>query len=96
MSAYIVFLGKQMHDESKLEEYKRLVRPTLAKFGAVVRVLRGEFEVLEGDPIISAAMIEFPTMEQARAWYRSPEYQEALKHRLAASSTQAVLCESLR
>jgi uncharacterized protein (DUF1330 family) len=95
MKAYVVFYMKTVHDRQALEEYRKIGGPTLQKFGAVFRVRRGAFEVLEGDPILGVVMLEFPSMEQARAWYRSDDYQVALKLRLGASSSQAVLCEGL-
>lgn len=93
MSAYVIFQVKEMRDPAGLEEYKRLATPTLARHGAKFRILRGEFEVLEGDPVLGVVMLEFPSMAEARAWYYSPEYQDAMKHRVAASSSLGVLCE---
>jgi uncharacterized protein (DUF1330 family) len=95
LKAYVIFYVKTLHDLAGLDEYRKLARPTLQKFGAVFRVLKGRFEVLEGEPILSVVVLEFPSMEQARAWYDSAEYQAALKYRLAASSSQGVLCEAL-
>jgi uncharacterized protein (DUF1330 family) len=95
MKAYVIFYMKTVSDLKALEEYRKIGGPTLQKFGAVFRVRRGAFEVLEGDPILGVVMLEFPSMEQARTWYQSEEYGVALKLRLAASSSQAVLCEGL-
>ena len=95
MKAYVIFYVKAVSDLAALEEYRKIGGPTLQKFGAVFRVRRGQFEVLEGDPVLGVVMLEFPSMEQARAWYRSEDYRAALKLRLAASSSQAVLCEGL-
>ncbi len=40
-------------------------------------------EVLEREwETRSLVMIEFPSIERARAWYRSPEYQEIIPMRL--------------
>jgi uncharacterized protein (DUF1330 family) len=40
-------------------------------------------------------MIEFPSMENARAWYESPEYQEVLPIRLSANEDKMVMFEGL-
>jgi uncharacterized protein (DUF1330 family) len=93
VSAYVIFCLEKLDDPAALAEYRRLAGPTLEKFGAVFRVRRGEFEVLEGKPVLGVIMLEFPSMVAARAWYNSPEYQAALKHRLAASTSHAILCE---
>jgi len=95
LKAYVIFLVESVHDLAGLEEYRRIGRPTLQEYGAEFRIVRGRFEVLEGDPVSSVVMLEFPSMERARAWYHSAEYQTALKARLAASSCHTVLCEAL-
>ena len=38
-------------------------------------------------------IIEFPTADTARRWYRSDDYQEALKTRLLASAGRLFLIE---
>ena len=38
-------------------------------------------------------MLEFPSMEKARAWYDSPEYQEVLPIRLRAHKDNMVMFE---
>jgi uncharacterized protein (DUF1330 family) len=94
MSAYFIVFVKRIHDPAALEEYKRIAAPLLPQFGATFRILRGAMEVLEGEPLEYVVMVEFATLERARAWYHSPRYQEALKHRLAGSVSHTVLCES--
>jgi uncharacterized protein (DUF1330 family) len=54
----------------------------------------GATDVLEGDwDIDRLVVLEFPSMEQARAWYDSPEYQEVAPIRQAASRARAVIVE---
>ena len=40
-------------------------------------------------------MLEFPSIEKARAWYESPEYQEVLPIRLSANKDKMVIFEGL-
>jgi uncharacterized protein (DUF1330 family) len=60
---------------------------TIARFGGrVIAGGGGRVDLLEGDPMPERIfIIEFPTADAARRWYRSDDYQEALKVRLAAS-----------
>ena len=44
-------------------------------------------------PADRLVVLEFPSMEQARAWYDSPEYQEVAPIRQAASRGRAVIVE---
>jgi len=40
-------------------------------------------------------VLEFPSMEQARKWYHSPEYAPALAIRLKAANAKVVLVEGV-
>ncbi len=58
----------------------------MAPYGG--RYLRGRedpIELLEGDwqPELGIGIIEFPSLEQARAWYHSPEYAPLRAWRMA-------------
>jgi uncharacterized protein (DUF1330 family) len=37
--------------------------------------------VLEGPTVEGVAILEFASVEEAKAWYFSPAYQEASRHR---------------
>jgi uncharacterized protein (DUF1330 family) len=50
-------------------------------------------EVLEGPDLEGIVLLEFPSMEDAKAWYNSPAYQEALKLRLHSTNYRAILFE---
>jgi uncharacterized protein (DUF1330 family) len=41
------------------------------------------------------AILEFPTFEEAKAWYLSPAYQEASKHRFQGGDYRFILVEGL-
>src|ERR1700722_18992486 len=54
----------------------------------------GEVQVLEGswNPNM-IVIVEFPNLEKARAWYRSPEYAFALEVRDTALSRNLILVD---
>jgi uncharacterized protein (DUF1330 family) len=56
----------------------------------------GEVQVLEGswNPNM-IVIVEFPNLEQARAWYRSPEYAFALEVRVTALSRNLILVDGV-
>ena len=67
---------------------------TIARFGGRVVAGGGRVDVLEGDPMPERIfIIEFPTADVARRWYRSEDYQEALNARLLASHGRVLLIE---
>ena len=63
------------------------------KYGARFVVRGGKFVCKEGDSRERNVVIEFPSYEDAVACYESPEYQEALKLRLNAATSDAIIIE---
>ena len=93
MAAFVIVILNKVTDPSELAEYRRIGVPTLKETNVKFRVRPGPVEVLEGDPVENVVLLEFPTMEEAKAWYHSPVYQEALKHRYAGAKCHAFLVE---
>jgi uncharacterized protein (DUF1330 family) len=58
---------------------------------------RTQASQFESGPVALATfyVICFPSMEKARAWYDSPEYQEVLPIRLDANRDKMVIFEGL-
>jgi uncharacterized protein (DUF1330 family) len=95
MTAYIVFTRERMRDEAEFKTYSAVASATLAGHAAKPIVFYGKSETLEGAPIDGAVIIEFPTMEAAKAWYDSPAYAEIRKHRFAAADYRCFITEGL-
>lgn len=82
MPAYWVARAK-VNDPVEYKKYTDLVPDILAKFGGKVLARGGNFEILEGPEKFGRhIVIEFPSLEQAVACHRSPEYQAARRFRL--------------
>jgi uncharacterized protein (DUF1330 family) len=83
MAAYV--LGNvDVLDPDGYRAYTSRVPATLEPFQGRFVVRAGANETLEGEwSPARIVLIEFPSMEQARAWYASPEYQAILpiRHR---------------
>jgi uncharacterized protein (DUF1330 family) len=95
MAAYIV-VEVDVRDKERYEDYKRLVPPTLAQYGGRLIVRGGAAETLEGDWSPGRVVIvEFPSAEQARAWWGSDEYAPAKELRQATARTQMILVEGV-
>ena len=81
-------------DVSDPEGYRGYVAANgaaLAKYGGRFLVRGGTFEAVEGTSRQRNVVIEFPSYEAALACYRSPEYADAMKHRLGASAADIVV-----
>ena len=76
--------------------YRESVDKLVAKHGGryVVRT-SSPWEVLEGSvpALTNITMIEFPSMEHARAWYTDPEYAPMRELRQAGSRLNFLLVE---
>jgi uncharacterized protein (DUF1330 family) len=81
-------------DPAAYEAHVPRALATIARFGGRVIAGGGKIDLLEGDPIPERIfIIEFPNADAARRWYRSGDYQEALKVRLSASHGRVFLIE---
>ncbi len=85
-----------VHDPEGFEKYRDKVAPTVAQYGGKYLVRGGAMEMVEGDALPPRTVIlEFPSLEQAKTWYNSPEYQEILGLRLAAANGSAQFVEGI-
>lgn len=93
MSAYVIFTRERTPDPKEMELYVKAAAAGFA--GHIVKVLASHtyFEVIEGPAEESMVLLEFPSMDQAKTWYRSPAYDEALQHRLKGGEYRCVMVE---
>ncbi|MDB4900354.1 MAG: hypothetical protein JWN53_2162 [Gemmatimonadetes bacterium] len=95
MPAFVV-VDITVEDAAMYEEYKRLVPPSIAQYGGRYIARGGATAVLEGDwRPTRLVIVEFPSVEQARAWWGSPEYAAAKALRQRCARTDLVVVEGL-
>lgn len=95
MPAYLI-VQITIHDHDTYERYKALAPPAIAAYGGRYLVRGGKTDVLEGSwnpPRF--VVLEFPSMERARAWWSSPEYAAAKALRQACADTEMLLVDGL-
>ncbi|WP_109807154.1 DUF1330 domain-containing protein [Sphingosinithalassobacter portus] len=95
MTAYIVFTRERTRNASDMEAYAPPARASLAGHEFDRLAAYGKCETLEGAPIEGAVIFAFPSMAAARAWYDSPEYTEARKHRHLGADYRAFITEGV-
>ncbi len=95
MAAYIVFMRDRMKDPAEFEKYMAAVPPTLDGHPVRPLAIYGKLEQLEGPPIEGAVIAEFESYEAALAWYNSPAYREAMKHRHKAGDYRVFVLQGL-
>jgi uncharacterized protein (DUF1330 family) len=95
MSAYFVFIRDQMKDPAAYAAYGQKAVAGLAAHPARPLAANGALTAVEGACPDGVVIIEFPSVEAARAWYESPDYQAIVGERLAATEGRAVIVEGL-
>ena len=83
--------------ESIQEEYGRLAREILPRYGAKY-LARSQHNILlegEGDAPCCLAILEFPSMAALQRWYASPENQEATLVRRRGAKFRLIAIEGL-
>ncbi|WP_026239531.1 DUF1330 domain-containing protein [Parafrankia discariae] len=87
-----VILTENIHDPAGMAAYSRVSGATLAEYGAAVRVVDDNVELIEGEwPGRRTVVLEFESVEQAREWYHSAGYQAAVPLRRAAADCNAII-----
>jgi uncharacterized protein (DUF1330 family) len=85
-----VILTEAIKDPAGMDAYGRAAGPAMVQ-GSILAV-DSQPEVLEGEwHGDRTVVLEFESVEAARAWYESPAYQKAKPLRLAAAECHAVI-----
>ncbi len=97
MPAYVIGGLQQIRDTSWRERYRATVPSLVAKHGGRYLVRGGAMEKLEGSAPLPATLVvlEFPSMAQAREFYRDPEYAPFIKLRQTGSDAELILVDGL-
>lgn len=95
MAAYVI-VDLTVTDLPTMEEYRKQVPATLAKYGGRFLVRGGAHQTVEGDwKPNRIVMLEFPSMEQAKRWYDSEEYREPKAMRLRSGRANMIMVEGV-
>lgn len=75
---YVISSVEGFGDEANVRRFAELAGPAIEHFGGRFIVSNSEAMVVEGElPSTRLSMAVFPSIEDAKAWYDSPEYAEA-------------------
>ncbi len=95
MSGYVI-ADVEVTNPAQYEEYKKWSSAAMQAHGAEVCIRGGQVEVLEGDwAPTRVVLLKFPTFEQARAFYETPEYRKARDAREGAAVMRMIAVEGL-
>lgn len=93
MPGYLIF-EIEITDADAWEDYRRIAGPVMAASG-------GRFLVNSSDPVPleggwrpkTVSVVEFPSVEAARAFYNSDSYQQTIPLRQRASNGKGILVD---
>ena len=91
---YVIVQVSEITDQDAYAIYRDLAGKAVAAHGGRFLARGGKAERIEGDGDCGRVVIlEFPSVEAAKDWYNSPEYQEALAIRVANSTGTLMIVE---
>jgi uncharacterized protein (DUF1330 family) len=96
MPAYVLFIREGgIRDQPAMDTYRRMAMEIAPDPKLTPLVVYGEMQPLEGEPPDGVVLLQFPTVEDAKAWYESPAYQAAAPHRRKGADYRAVIVQGL-
>jgi uncharacterized protein (DUF1330 family) len=93
MGAFM-FIQAEVTNPEQFMEYAKRAPALINKFGGRYRCMRGAAEQLEGEPDNRKIVVsEWPSMEAAKEFWNSPEYEELKEVRAGAAVIDVHLVE---
>ena len=94
-AAYLISTS-EITDPELMQEYVEKAGPTGGPYGAELLASTTEVAHMDGAWKPSRVVLfRFPSMERAKAWYDSPEYQAIVDMRLRAAESSLIFVEGL-
>lgn len=94
MAVYAI-VQVDVHDAEEYGKYAKLAGPAVEQYGGEFLARGGEVTVMEGSARARNVIIRFPDIETATRFYNGPEYQEAMKYGLPASTRDYFFIEGV-
>ena len=97
MSKAYVLVDTKISNFENYEIYKSKAKPIAEKFGGKYLTRGGEMDVVQSDlwSPTRLVLVEFPSIDSARAFHNSEEYADVKKLRLENAESTLVIIEGL-
>ncbi|CAM3664329.1 DUF1330 domain-containing protein [Halomonas casei] len=95
MPAYVVLTREHTHDAQEMEQYATKAKAAREGHDPQPLAFYGDVEVMEGSSMEGAVILRFPDIAAAHAWYQSPAYQEARKHRFLGADYRVFIVDGV-
>ncbi|KAK4945321.1 hypothetical protein LTR10_015480 [Elasticomyces elasticus] len=94
MVAYMILICQELLNRDGLLKYWEKIGPTIAPFQPKPLVMYNQFDQIDGDPVEGVALIEFPSADEAHAWYASEEYKKIQHFRTENTRFISIIVEA--
>ena len=95
MAGYVI-IHDVIHDQALFAQFRERVAATFEAHGGRYLVRGGAIEVMDGDWTPERiVVVEFDSVDQAKAWFNSPEYSEIKEIRQKAATASIVVVEGV-
>ena len=95
MPAYLI-ANLKIHDRDRYSQYEAAFMEVFDNYNGKILAVDENQETFEGDyDYTRTVLIEFPSNEDAKAWYGSDAYQNIAQHRWASSDGVLIMVEGL-
>jgi uncharacterized protein (DUF1330 family) len=96
MTAYVLCIREdKVRDPAAMEKYQRMNREGPRDPNLKPLVIYGATEALEGHAPDGMVLMHFPTVEDAKAWYNSLNYQAAIPFRKQAADYRVMIIQGM-
>jgi len=97
MSKAYVLVDTKISNNENYEIYKSKAKPIAEKFGGKYLTRGGEMDVVQSDlwSPTRLVLVEFPSIEKARAFHSSEDYADVKKIRIENAESTLVILEGL-
>jgi uncharacterized protein (DUF1330 family) len=96
MAVYMLFIRENpIRDAVEIQTYSEMNRANPRDPNLTALSVYGAIEAVEGNAPDGMVMLQFPTAEDAKAWYNSPAYQAASQHRKKGADYRVMIVQGL-
>jgi uncharacterized protein (DUF1330 family) len=93
VKGYWLIVGTEISDQEAQAEYSRLWKPIGEKYQARTNTTKEPPLLVEARDAKRMVLVEFPSLENAKACYADPAYEQAMRFALKASNRVLVMFE---
>jgi uncharacterized protein (DUF1330 family) len=93
VKGYWLIVGTEISDQEAQAEYARLWKPIGEKYQARTNTTKQPPLLVEARDAKRMVLVEFPSLEIAKACYADPAYAQAMRFALKASNRTLVMFE---